>query len=79
MKVAWVVETSVQPINGRHGKDQKESTRGTPMDIFPAKAMSSEAILDNKLCVQYVRILCTHKALNETTQRPSHCQGRKLL
>jgi hypothetical protein len=53
------------------GEGQKQSAHGTPMDSFPAKAMSSEAVSDKKLCVQSVRISCTRKALNEVSQLPS--------
>jgi hypothetical protein len=68
MKVEWVVETSVQPINGRRGEGQKQSTHGTPMDSFPANAMPSEAVSDKKLCAQSARRSCTRKALNEVAQ-----------
>jgi hypothetical protein len=65
MNIEQVVETSTQPINGRHGKGQKQSVHGTPMDSFPAEVMSSEAVSDKKLCVQSEGRSCAHKALNE--------------
>ena len=71
MKIEQVVETSSQPINGRHGEGQKQSARGTPMDNFPTEAMSSEAVSDKKLCVHYEGISCARKDLNEVAQLPS--------
>ena len=65
MNIEQVVETSAQSINGRHGKGQKQSLRGTPMDSFPAEAMSSKAMSDKKLRVQFERRSCARKALNE--------------
>jgi hypothetical protein len=51
MNIEQVVETSPHSINGRHGKGQKQSVRGTPMDSFPVEVVSSEAVSDKKLCV----------------------------
>jgi hypothetical protein len=79
MKIEQVVETSAQPINGRHGEGQKQSAHGTLMDNFPAKAMSSEAVSNKKLCVQSIGRSCTRKALNEVSQLPSCGQGGEFL
>jgi hypothetical protein len=79
MKIEQVVETSAQPINGRHGEGQKQSAHGTPMDSFPAEAMSSEAVSDKKLHVQSEGRSCTRKALNEVAQLPSWGQGGEFL
>jgi hypothetical protein len=71
MNIEQVVETSAQPINGRHGEGQKQSAHGTPMDSFPTEAMSSEAVSDKKLRVQSEGRSCARKSLNEVAQLPS--------
>jgi hypothetical protein len=71
MNIEQVVETSAQPINGRHGKGQKQSVHGTLMDSFPAKSMSSEAVSDKKMHVQSEGRSCARKSLNEVARLPS--------
>jgi hypothetical protein len=74
-----VVETSAQSINGRHGKGQKQSVCGTPMDSFPTEVVLSEAVSDKKLRVQSEGRSCAHKALNEVAQLPSWGQGDEWI